>query len=223
MSRADPVYGLHGVRGISVAEVEQYRRLGNLLNEIQDHGAVIADRGQAEPRRREPAERAAPAIADRTHLSHPLQDRRCGRDIHERAVDSESRADGPTPGDSLLRIVQLHSLFGTVEDRRRDGTIPCFRKPVADPANVGVDPEDFLDHYQSAPWRSRGIGSVCVQGVAVFSGQDDRLAHGVFYSFLAPVSYSLTGPQRGRIMISPVSCEFHRAAGCSRHGGIGTA
>src|SRR4029079_8900953 len=59
------------------------------------------------------------------------------------------------------------------------------RKPVADRANVMVDPENFLHHHHSALGRARGIGAIGAERVLVGCGQSELLTQRCLPSFLS--------------------------------------
>src|SRR5215468_679240 len=153
MEFADLAHMRHWDVHVLVAEMQHGRHLRLLALGAVDAAAIVADRRVGlEAGRRQPGDGAAPAKAGDCDLpcATPLQllDRRL--DVLHRLVEAELGHVLAALGDGVGRIAQLDAGLDVVEEARGERKIALLGELVGDRLDVMVDPEDLLDHHNTA-------------------------------------------------------------------------
>ena len=167
---ADCLDRIHRDAAVLAAEMHQNRAFRRLVPEIIDLAAIIADRGgdAVQPRRRQPGQRATPAIAG----DAGLQAGQCpgGRlDIEKRSVPIHPPLQFPSGCNVVGVVAQLHPTLDPVEQGRGDRLVSIRREPVGHGADVRIDAENFLDDNDPAARFALGFRDVGVQFMPVGS------------------------------------------------------
>src|SRR5262249_30753261 len=77
--------------------------------------------------------------------------------------------------DLVGREAAFEILLGAIEQGGRDRGVAFLRKPVTDSANVMIDAKYLLNDHDAALGRTRGIGAISAQVVAVAGGEREVL------------------------------------------------
>ena len=77
--------------------------------------------------------------------------------------------------DFVRRVATFEIAHETIEHRGRDRNVAERSKPVADRADMVIDPENLLHHHHAALRRAGRIGAVSAERVFVGCGQSELL------------------------------------------------
>src|SRR6185437_1673886 len=150
---AMPLHGRGRDRRILLAEMELYRRLEWLLEELHVARAVVAHSGQAEPDRGQQRDRAAPAIADDADPAG-RRDRFRGRgDVRDGAVHADLADENLAARRRTLGVFEFDAGFDMIEERRCDRGEAACCETIDRTAHPRVDPENLLRADDAAAHR----------------------------------------------------------------------